>query len=216
MPTRRWTDDQLRAAVATWKTWSAVVRALGLTTRGRNHVYLQLRCDELGIDTRHLARGSVSRVGVTDDQLRVAVAASRSYAQTIRSVGLIAAGGNHDQIKRRIAQLGLDTSHFKGQGWNKGGGATRLALPLIQVLVKDRWTQSHKLKKRLLRAGLKEARCELCGWAERAPDGRIPLELDHANGDKNDNRIENLRILCPNCHALQPTHRGLNKQSRRQ
>jgi 5-methylcytosine-specific restriction endonuclease McrA len=48
-----------------------------------------------------------------------------------------------------------------------------------------------------------------------ASDGRIPVELDHVNGDKSDNRIENLRILCPSCHSLQPTHRGLNQKQRR-
>ncbi|MGB4076287.1 MAG: HNH endonuclease [Minisyncoccia bacterium] len=39
----------------------------------------------------------------------------------------------------------------------------------------------------------------------------MPVELDHVNGDRHDNRIENLRILCPNCHSLKPTHRGRNK-----
>lgn len=55
---------------------------------------------------------------------------------------------------------------------------------------------------------------ERCGWAERAEDGRIPVELDHKNGDRFDNRFENLQILCPNCHSLQPTHRGKNVKSR--
>lgn len=59
-------------------------------------------------------------------------------------------------------------------------------------------------------AGLKQPRCELCGWETLAPDGRLPLELDHVNGVRTDHRLENLRILCPNCHSLQPTHRGLN------
>lgn len=45
-------------------------------------------------------------------------------------------------------------------------------------------------------------------------DGRIPLELDHINGDRHDNRLENLRVLCPNCHSLKPTHRGLNRSKR--
>jgi 5-methylcytosine-specific restriction endonuclease McrA len=67
---------------------------------------------------------------------------------------------------------------------------------------------------RLFAAGLKKRECEVCGWAEVSADGRIPLELDHINGDKNDNRLDNLRILCPNCHSLQPTHRGLNQRRR--
>lgn len=57
-------------------------------------------------------------------------------------------------------------------------------------------------------------RCELCDWAEMAEDGRIPVELDHINGDRYDNRIKNLRILCPNCHSLQSTHRGKNQKRR--
>lgn len=101
-------------------------------------------------------------------------------------------------------------------GWNKGLGITlRPARPLDEVLVANRWTTSHNLKRRLIREGLKKEACELCGWAERRPhDGVIPVELDHANGDRTDNRLVNLRILCPNCHSLQPTHRGLNKKKR--
>jgi len=88
-------------------------------------------------------------------------------------------------------------------------------VPLELVVVEGRWTGSQALKKRLLREGLKKPACEICGWAQRSPDGRLPIELDHINGDKNDNRIENLRILCPNCHSLQPTHRGSNHRHRR-
>ncbi|KKQ13143.1 MAG: hypothetical protein US27_C0015G0001, partial [Candidatus Moranbacteria bacterium GW2011_GWF1_36_78] len=49
-----------------------------------------------------------------------------------------------------------------------------------------------------------------CGWHKVSKDGRLPLELDHINGDSKDNRIKNLRVLCPNCHSLKPTHRGRN------
>jgi len=113
-------------------------------------------------------------------------------------------------------ELAIDTSHFTGQGWNVGARFRPCPrTPLDELLVADRWTTSHHLKKRLLRAGIKAAACELCGWAEQAPDGRVPIELDHINCDKHDNRFENLRILCPNCHALQPTHRGLNRKRRR-
>ncbi len=71
------------------------------------------------------------------------------------------------------------------------------------------WHQSHNLKTRLIRAGIKGAFCEDCGLA--AWSGKpIPLELHHVNGDSTDNRIENIRILCPNCHAQTPTYRGKN------
>jgi hypothetical protein len=152
----------------------------------------------------------------TDEQLVAAVATSKSIARVLGLLGLIPAGGNYVHVQRRIDELGLDTRHFTGMGWNVGlAFRPSPPVPLEEVLVKGRRTGSHLLKKRLVAAGLKELRCELCGWAEKAPDGRIPVELDHINGDPSDNRLENLRILCPNCHSLQPTHRGLNKKSRR-
>lgn len=97
-------------------------------------------------------------------------------------------------------------------GWSIGIRRPGLGRPLSELLVLDRVTQSYGLKKRLFNAGLKKPACEVCGWAQQASDGRIPVELDHMNGNHNDNRIENLRVLCPNCHSLQPTHRGKNKK----
>lgn len=124
---------------------------------------------------------------------------------------LIPAGGNYEHVKRRIKDLGLNTSHFTGKGWNVGlGFMPSPAKSLVELLAVDSPTQSYKLKLRLYEHGLKHPQCELCGWASVSLDGRIPVELDHINGDHNDNRIENLRILCPNCHSLQLTHRGRN------
>ena len=84
-----------------------------------------------------------------------------------------------------------------------------------EVLVKDSTYQSYKLKNRLLREGLKERRCECCGLTEWQ-GMPIPLELHHINGDNRDHRIENLQMLCPNCHALTETYRGRNKSARRE
>lgn len=154
-----------------------------------------------------------SRRSWTDDELVEAVKASASVREVIKKLGLIPAGGNYVQVKAGILRLKLKSSHFKGQGWNKGKTyhtSTRSTLEFL--LVKGSSVQSYKLKKRLYEAGLKQPQCEICGWAKLSADGRIPLELDHVNGDRMDNRIENLRILCPNCHSLQPTHRGLNKK----
>lgn len=151
-----------------------------------------------------------------DEQLRQAVKDSYSRRGVLIKLDLIPAGGNYAQVKRRIIELGLDTGHFTGMTWNKGKTYHTKSRPALEVLLADGTdVQSYKLKARLYEAGLKTPKCELCGWEKKSSDGRIPVELDHINGNRMDNRIENLRILCPNCHSLQVTHRGKNKHVRK-
>lgn len=147
----------------------------------------------------------------TEGELRSAVSTSLSIRQVLSKLGLKEAGGNYKQIKHFISLFQINTTHFKGRAWNKGMvGAFRSTTPLENILVRGSTFQSYKLRNKLFKAGIKKPLCEICGWSKQSPDGRIPLELDHINGDHEDNRLENLRILCPNCHSLQPTHRGLN------
>lgn len=151
----------------------------------------------------------------TDEDLIKAVALSRSIRQVIFRLRLVPAGGNYRQVQRRIVLLKLDVSHFTGKGRNKGKRYhCKSRTPIEALLIAGSVVQSYKLKLRLFETGLKEPKCELCGWSETSIDGRIPVELDHQNGDNTDNRLENLRILCPNCHSLQLTHRGKNKKIR--
>jgi hypothetical protein len=148
----------------------------------------------------------------SEDQLRIAVKRAKSVRQVLSLIGLRVAGGNYKQIAKYLKFYKIDTSHFWGQAWNKGlKGIGRPIRKLDEILVKGSTFQTYQLKKRLFNAGLKVRSCELCGWAEYSMDGRLPLELDHINGDCTDNRLENLRVLCPNCHSLQPTHRGKNR-----
>lgn len=149
----------------------------------------------------------------TEQQLKCAVRDSFSYRRVLNKLGLREAGGNYSQIKKYIKEYHLNISHFKGKGWNAGmRGIGKPIVPLEKILVKDSSFQSFKLKKRLFAAGLKPKCCEECGWNKISNDGRMPLELDHIDGNSRDNRLENIRILCPNCHSLKPTHRGRNRK----
>lgn len=141
-------------------------------------------------------------------QLKHAVKTSTSYRQVIKKLGLIPAGGNYYQLQQYVKEFKLSSSHFKGKGWNKGlTGIGKVRIPTEKILIKGSLFQSYKLKQRLFKEGLKPKHCEQCGWARTTEHGHLPLEVDHINGDRTDHRIENLRILCPNCHSLTPNYR---------
>ena len=152
----------------------------------------------------------------TGEQLRQAVADNLSVAGVIRQLGLIPAGGNYQSVQARINDLQLDTSHFTGQGWNQGMKfIPKEAQPLDEILVDGSSYQSYKLLRRLLKEGRKEHRCEHCGNTEWMGKP-IMLELHHRNGKRTDNRLQNLLVLCPNCHALTDNYRGKKKSARKE
>lgn len=145
--------------------------------------------------------------------LEIAVSECKSYRCVIKKLGLIPAGGNYKIVKQTILDNHIETLHFKGKSWNRGINGYIIKRNITEILTKNSSFQSYKLRNKLFLLGLKTKKCELCGWSIMSKDGRIPLELDHINGDNRDNRFENLRILCPNCHSLQPTHRGRNRKN---
>ncbi len=149
----------------------------------------------------------------TIEQLANAVATSKSYRKVLIKLNLRPTGGNYDQLKRYLDEYNITFKSYSGKAWNKGmKGIGKPIRSLESILVQNCYFPSYQLKLRLFNAGLKHAICEHCGWAQKTTGGYVPVELDHINGDRHDNRIENLRILCPNCHSLTPTYRGRGRQ----
>ena len=141
----------------------------------------------------------------SEAQARAAVAAARSHFDAMVRLGVRPAGGNHATLKKYLTLWGISTDHFD---WGGARPPKREALPLEEVLVEGSNYERKRLKRRLVEAGLKELRCEMCGQDEMWRGLRMGLVLDHVNGVWNDNRLENLRFLCPNCNATLDTHCG--------
>lgn len=147
----------------------------------------------------------------TDQDIVNACAESFSYRQVLIKLGVKCnTGGAYVVLKNNISRLNIDISHFEHKAVNKGKsfGPKRDIEDYLSNRVR---ITSYKLKLRLIKEGIKNAVCECCGLSEWLGEP-IPLELDHINGNNEDNCLENLRVLCPNCHFLTPTHAGKNRK----
>lgn len=138
---------------------------------------------------------------------------STSIAQVLNKLSLKPAGGNYRTFNRFIKKHNIDTSHFTGQLWSKGQ-----RLPprrdIEEYLCEGIKITSHALKLRLIRENIFEHKCYICNLKEWMGKP-IPIELDHINGNHDDNRLENLRIICPNCHAQTETYRAKNRRDKK-
>lgn len=140
---------------------------------------------------------------VNKQELEQIVKKSFSYADVCRALEISPRGGNYARVKELIKDL--DISHFNKGAWNKGKkikSTLYKKAPIQQVLIENSpHTNSSSLRIRLIKEGLKESKCEVCGCTES-------LELHHINGNHQDNRLENLQILCANCHRKTDNFRG--------
>jgi hypothetical protein len=211
---RRYTDLELACAVAESRRMADVLRKLNLVPRGANYETVWRQIRDLNLDTSHFietTRPDRNQVWkVPEEAFVAAVASTPSRSATLRRLGLSTRPCDIKAVGKRIMKLGLDIDHFTGQGWRKGNCTPIVPpIPLKRVLVQGKAYNSNKLRQRLIKEGLKQHACENCGlklWRDQA----IPLELDHLNGLRDDNRLVNLRLVCPNCHAQTDNYRGRN------
>ncbi|MEU1086163.1 HNH endonuclease signature motif containing protein [Streptomyces sp. NPDC005576] len=213
MPDSPYTHQMLSEAAASSRNMSQAMIRLGLEPWSGSRRYLLDRMRKMGIATSHFEREGTRW---TKDVLEPAVAASTTMVGVLRLLGLNAVGGNHSHISRRVRSLGIDTSHFESSTPPSSKG--RRHRTLEELLVEQdpataRREQSSRLKRALMLLGTDE-RCAGCGAAGTWQGHPLPLEVDHIDGNWRNNRVENLRMLCPNCHSTTDTYRGRNKRSR--
>ena len=139
-------------------------------------------------------------------QLEKLVNESASFTEILRKQGKAISGAAVKVLKHKLDEYGIKYFFLKEKEIHK-------KLELSEILKKDRPYKSSALKQRLIESGLKKDVCEICDQGPVWNGKHLQLQLDHINGDHNDNRLENLRILCPNCHTQTETFCGNKKKS---
>ncbi|MEU9410363.1 HNH endonuclease signature motif containing protein [Streptomyces sp. NPDC048281] len=204
--------ERLEEAAQGARTLSEALRRLGVDPGSSTRRYVYDRMKKLGVDVSHFEREGVKW---TREVLEPVVAESTSVNDVVRRLGLDNVGGHQANIGRRIKAYGIDTSHFDPAARTERMKDNRRRRTPGEIFVKDASPHaprvpSYRLKRAMREVGVEES-CALCGIEAVWLGEPLPLEVDHVDGDWRNNRIENLRLLCPNCHSTTDSYRGRGK-----
>ncbi|MFJ4335768.1 MULTISPECIES: HNH endonuclease signature motif containing protein [unclassified Streptomyces] len=204
--------ERLEEAARGARTLSEALVRLGVDPKSWKRRYIFDRMRKLGVDVSHFRREGAKW---TREILEPVVAQSASVNDVLRRLGLDPVGGHHTNISRRIRAYGIDTSHFTSVVRTERQRHNQRRRTPEEILIEDTSTRARRIPgsrlKRALRELGMEERCALCGIEAVWLGEPLPLEVDHIDGNWRNNRIENLRLLCPNCHSTTDTYRGRSK-----
>jgi len=196
----KWTDEEINFLIENYANGTNFVskilvnRTTGSIKKKAKQLGLKVNLDKVYFDT---------------DKIKEFVRDSHSFADVFRKMNKVVSGKSYTSLKRFIEKNNIDYSHFDPWKENRYKHVER---PITHWLLVGTNISSRHLKDKLYKASLKERKCELCGQCEEWMGKKMSLILDHINGINNDNRLENLRIVCPNCNATLDTHcRGHKK-----
>ncbi|SEN60834.1 HNH endonuclease signature motif containing protein [Actinacidiphila rubida] len=214
LPTRErrtYTREQLAEAARHARSVREVIEYLGHPPRDSPYGHVRKKLDEFGIDTRHFTRGRRHGPEILPrEPLTSAAASSDSVAGLLRSLGMADNAAARARLRRSAAAHGVSFSHFTAGARARGSVAPRRKT--AAEILRRQEPGAARTATRLLRRALDEEgvphECAECGIGDVWRGRRLVLQVDHVNGDRLDDRLGNLRYLCPSCHSQTPTYAG--------